>query len=306
MRRSSSRAMRTRMVCSARASRRAIRGAPLAENSAPPGSSSSGHRSCRCHCSVLLSATRGGPAARGDRPAAADRARARPAAPSATSRCPRPARRGRPRSRRCVGLAALASLSAASRPSAASRRATTRSPRAIRNRSKAPGHVPAVLQRPDPLASRGRAPRRSSAPNPRAPTATVLLAEHLAGRRRDRGDRVRALVCVRTEHDHDPSSTSFHLGCGQPGGHGLLGALPRSYQVTPDIPDRRRATQQKEVRPSPADSLKESQLAAGRDHLLSVGRHRRPESQTASLQPGPAHASNQQRLPGRAPRRVLR
>jgi hypothetical protein len=33
------------------------------------------------------------------------------------------------------------------------------------------------------------------------------------------------------------------------GGHGLLGALPRSFQVTPDIPDRRRATQQKEVRP---------------------------------------------------------
>src|SRR4051795_6540120 len=28
------------------------------------------------------------------------------------------------------------------------------------------------------------------------------------------------------------------------------------------IPDRRRATKQKEVRPSPADSLKESQLAA--------------------------------------------
>jgi hypothetical protein len=30
----------------------------------------------------------------------------------------------------------------------------------------------------------------------------------------------------------------------------LLGALPRSYQVTPDIPDRRRATQQQEVRPT--------------------------------------------------------
>jgi hypothetical protein len=28
----------------------------------------------------------------------------------------------------------------------------------------------------------------------------------------------------------------------------LLRALPRSFQVTPDIPDRRRATQQKEVR----------------------------------------------------------
>src|SRR5829696_6924214 len=46
------------------------------------------------------------------------------------------------------------------------------------------------------------------------------------------------------------------------GGHGLLEATPRIYQVTPDIPDRRRATKQKEVRPSPADSLKESQLAA--------------------------------------------
>src|SRR5919201_199000 len=38
--------------------------------------------------------------------------------------------------------------------------------------------------------------------------------------------------------------------------------LPRIYQVTPEVPDRRRATKQKEVRPSPADSLKESQLAA--------------------------------------------
>src|SRR3954463_5818901 len=46
------------------------------------------------------------------------------------------------------------------------------------------------------------------------------------------------------------------------GGHGLLEAVPRIYQVPPDIPDRRRATKQKEVRPSPADSLKESQLAA--------------------------------------------
>src|SRR3954463_8324120 len=46
------------------------------------------------------------------------------------------------------------------------------------------------------------------------------------------------------------------------GGHGLLEAVPRIYQVPPDIPDRRRATKQKEVRPSPADSLNESQLAA--------------------------------------------
>jgi hypothetical protein len=32
-------------------------------------------------------------------------------------------------------------------------------------------------------------------------------------------------------------------------GHGLLEALPRIYQVTPNIPVRRRATKQKEVRP---------------------------------------------------------
>src|SRR3954469_903037 len=46
------------------------------------------------------------------------------------------------------------------------------------------------------------------------------------------------------------------------GGHGLLKAVPRIYQVTPDIPDRRRATKQKKSGPSPAASLKESRLAA--------------------------------------------
>src|SRR4051794_21590818 len=33
-----------------------------------------------------------------------------------------------------------------------------------------------------------------------------------------------------------------------PGGHGLLEALPRIYQVTPDLPNRRRATKHKHVR----------------------------------------------------------
>src|SRR3954468_9695680 len=35
------------------------------------------------------------------------------------------------------------------------------------------------------------------------------------------------------------------------GGHGLLEAVPRIYQVTPDIPDRRRAKKKKQVRPYP-------------------------------------------------------
>ena len=44
----------------------------------------------------------------------------------------------------------------------------------------------------------------------------------------------------------------------------MLEALPRIYQVTPDIPDRRRATKQNRGQaPARADSLKESQLAAG-------------------------------------------
>src|SRR3954467_11625248 len=34
-----------------------------------------------------------------------------------------------------------------------------------------------------------------------------------------------------------------------PGGHGLLEAVPRLYQVTPDISGRRRATKQEQVRP---------------------------------------------------------
>jgi hypothetical protein len=38
----------------------------------------------------------------------------------------------------------------------------------------------------------------------------------------------------------------------------LLGAVPGSYQVTPDIPDRRRATQQKEVRPTGRRPQRES------------------------------------------------
>src|SRR3954465_11020451 len=81
------------------------------------------------------------------------------------------------------------------------------------------------------------------------------------------------------------------------GGHGLIEAVPRIYQVTPDIPDRRRATQQTEVRPSPADTLKESQLAARSGP--SPPRRTSPTTriQTASLnaiarfRPGRRHAA---------------
>ena len=61
--------------------------------------------------------------------------------------------------------------------------------------------MPAVLDRPDPLAAE---PARPDHQRGEALGADLdrLLAHQLAGRRRDRGDRVRALVGVRTEHDH--------------------------------------------------------------------------------------------------------
>ena len=125
---------------------------------------------------------------------------------------------------------------------------TTRSPRAIRNRSKEPETCRQSSSAQTRSTPRARAHCRTSS-NPRAPTEHGLVSEHLARRRGDSGDRVRALVHVRTEHDHQLRPFSSRLKWTA-GGHGLLGALPRSFQVTPDIPDRRRATQQKEVRPA--------------------------------------------------------
>src|SRR4051812_37224362 len=60
------------------------------------------------------------------------------------------------------------------------------------------------------------------------------------------------------------------------GGHGLLEAVPRIYQVTPDIPDRQRATQQKEVRPNRPTASKRVSSPPGRHLLLGIGRHRPP------------------------------
>jgi hypothetical protein len=109
------------------------------------------------------------------------------------------------------------------------------------------GNVPAVLQRPHPLAINTARPLQQRA-EPTAADRDGLLAEQLAGWRCDRGDRVRTLVSVRAEHDHGPRPPVLEHR-RTPGRHGLLEAVPRIYQVTPDIPDRRRATKQKEVRP---------------------------------------------------------
>jgi hypothetical protein len=61
--------------------------------------------------------------------------------------------------------------------------------------------VPAVLKRPHPLAvEAARPPQQRAEPAPA--DRDGLLAQQLAGRCRDGGDRVRTLVSVRAEHDH--------------------------------------------------------------------------------------------------------
>ena len=62
-------------------------------------------------------------------------------------------------------------------------------------------HVPAVLKRPHPFTPQATRPDHQAA-EPASTDRDRLLAEHLARRRTDRGDRVRALVGVRTQHDH--------------------------------------------------------------------------------------------------------
>src|SRR3954462_6793862 len=70
-----------------------------------------------------------------------------------------------------------------------------------------------------------------------------------------------------------------------PGGHGLREAVPRIYQVTPDIPGRRRATKQEQVRPQiwPTASKRVSSPPGG------------TIPSAAELTPDPNHNSKPQR-----------
>src|SRR4051812_855729 len=67
------------------------------------------------------------------------------------------------------------------------------------------------------------------------------------------------------------------------GGHGLLEALPRIYQVTPDIPDRRRATKQMEVRPLPGRQPQRASARRRSGPSLQRRTSPTPRIKTASL-----------------------
>jgi hypothetical protein len=124
-----------------------------------------------------------------------------------------------------------------------------------------PRHVPAVFKRPYPLAVEASRPPQQRAESTRA-DRNGLLAQQFAGRRRDGRDGVRTLVGVRAEHDHDPRPPldTFRGGrlvdtaCSR-----RCHASIKSRQTSPTGDERQN---RRKSGPSPADSLKESQLAA--------------------------------------------
>ena len=237
--------------------------------------SSSGQRSCRFHCSVLLSATR--VRTRRSRWSTSSRMSSSGPASAAVGSVSIPAASAARATDDRVDLIGLAALAA--RAPRAGHQPRRDANDALAAREQEPlqraRDMPAVLQRPHPLAVEAARPDQQRR-EPASADRDRLVAEQLTGRGVDRRDRVRALVGVRPEHDHDLVHVLSDCGCWTPGGHGLLGALPRSYQVTPNIPDRRRATQQKEVRPPGPTASKRVSSPPGRDPLLGVGRHRRP------------------------------
>jgi hypothetical protein len=84
----------------------------------------------------------------------------------------------------------------------------------------------AIFQRPHPLCTQPARPIHRDG-EPALADVDGLVADQLPGSRRYRGDRVRALVHVRTEHDH--GLRPFHsTESGHPGGHGLPNFCTRS------------------------------------------------------------------------------
>jgi hypothetical protein len=110
-----------------------------------------------------------------------------------------------------------------------------------------------------------------------------LVAQQLAAGCGDRGDRVRTLVHVRTEHDR--GLRFFHLDRKRtPGGHGSLGGaatlLSSSAGTTP-TGDERHSESQSGPR---ADSVNCESPLRRSGSLYQAGRHRRNQKQQERLQ----------------------
>ena len=202
-----------------------------------------------------------GQAVRGDRPAAADRARAHPDAPPATCRGLRATRPGRPRARRCCRTCRARAPGAATPTSAA---VHPQHPFAALDQKplQRARDVPAVLDRPHAIVAQARAPSPATPPSPWRPTGPS--ARPAAHRTSLSPQRSCASACGCPHRARSLTSSTSTSTSWTPGGHGLLGALPRSYQVTPrasSTGDERHSERQSGPT---ADSVKASQLAAGR------------------------------------------
>ena len=121
--------------------------------------------------------------------------------------------------------------------------------------------MPAVLKRPHPLA-RQASSQHHQRTEPACTNRDRLLADQLPRRRVDRHDRVRALVCAcphRARSSTRPLFTSTESG--HPADTACLGrchAPIKSRRASPTGDERHN----KRKSGHPADSLKESQLAA--------------------------------------------
>jgi hypothetical protein len=162
---------------------------------------------------------------------------------------------------------------------------TTRSPLTTKNRS----NEPETCRQSSSAHTRSPAKPRaqsSAAANPSIANRDRLLVHQLVGTRTDRSDRVRALVHVRTEHDHDPRPFT-RPEADYPADMACWGRCHAPIKSRRDIPDRRRATQRKPVRPT--GRQRESESARRRSEpLRETGRHRpHPNSKRGSSSPIP-------------------
>ena len=126
-----------------------------------------------------------------------------------------------------------------------------------------PRDMPAILKRPHPLTADAARPAQQLTERATR-RGDRHVAQRPARRLADGRERVRALVRVRPDHDHLHRPLIGIDNEPIPGGHISVGAMPRSYQVTPGILGQRRATQPKKVRPT-ADSMDRGQPAADRE-----------------------------------------
>ena len=176
-------------------------------------------------------------------------------------------------------------------PQLPARRARSETARRTRTRAGSP-------QAPTHDQGRDRAPTAARASNPRAPTAAVL-SPSISPVAAATAASVCELLCM-SAPSTIMSGVPFSLRLKwTAGGHGLLGARPRSYQVTPDIPDRRRATQQKG---SQAQTGRQPQRESARRPVGTIPQRRtspRSRITTASLNPSASGTRRRRQWAGR-------